>query len=340
MTLSHESMRRLEQLASLKDKGILTETEFEDAKRRLLSGEETATPSDGAPRPAVDQRLIQWSLLATGILLLVLGLAFFGGRSESDVVAEPLNSAEMEIDETVPESGISDLGELCGSDATYAGLKDIIFDKASELYGGPGPLDSLRKSVRLRMQVPTVEGIDEELIRADCSGHGVIDLPPDVMEAFGGKRTLEADLDYAIQPAADGSGAVLRVGGIGDLVTALASAASLVRSSQVASAGGPQLQKTYNPSFDCGRRLTNVERMVCQSEQLAALDRALSDRYFELRKSVSKAEWKVIMDSQRQFLADRGRCADEACIERTYVTQSRLLDRFEAEAEPSVNSST
>lgn len=337
VNLSEDAFAQLEQLARLKEKGILSEDEFEAAKRAIIEGR---TPPNAASK-GVDSpnRLLQLGLIGIGVLLLLVAVVFLARGSLSDQLPQDGNIAESELEnEVVPAD--ANLSELCGSDAVYAGLKEIIFDEAREAYGtGPGPLDSLRNAVRLKMQVPTVESIDEDLIRVDCSGHAVIDLPPDVAEAFDGRRTLEADLIYAVQPAADGSGPVLRVAGMGDMVASLASAASLVASRQRGREGGAQ-GKTYNPSFDCGKRLTNVERMVCQSEELATLDRALSDRYFELKKQVSKVEWKLIMDSQRQFLLQRGRCAHEECVKNAYVAQSRLLDRIEAGAEPSETTST
>lgn len=326
VNLSEDAVSQLEQLARLKEKGILSEDEFEAAKRAILAGK--APPSTFSMGAEPPNKTLQWALVAVGVLLLLTAIGFLARGGPSDQLPDS-NVAEGDFgNEVIPAEG--DLSNLCGSATTYEGLKDIIFDQAREAYGGgPGPLDSLRRAVRLQMQVPTVESIDEELVRVDCSGHAVLSLPPDVAEAFNGRSALEADLEYAIQPAADGSGAVLRVAGIGDMVASLASAASLVASSRTAARGGPQLQKTYNPSFDCGKRLTNVERMICQSEELAALDRALSDRYFELKEQVSKAEWKLIMNSQRQFLLQRGRCAHEECVKNTYVAQSRLLDRFD-----------
>ena len=334
-SLSDDAVAQLEQLARLKDKGIISDHEFEDAKRDILSGKvRSGRDSVGSDTP---NKTLHWALVGVGVLLLLVALAFLTRGTAADDMSIENNIAEADLNNEVVPASLSD---LCGSEEIYEGLKNIIFNQAREVYGGaPGPLNTLQRAVRLEMQVPTVERIDEELVRVDCSGHAIINLPPDVAEAFNGRSALEADLEYAVQPAADGSGPVLRVAGMGDMIASLASAASLAASRQRGVEGGAE-GKTYNPSFDCGRRLTNVERMICHNEELAALDRGLSDRYFELKKEVSKVEWQLVLDSQRKFLLERGRCAHEECIKNVYVAQSRFLDRYGTGAEQDDATST
>ncbi|HEX8402047.1 MAG TPA: hypothetical protein VF628_10115 [Allosphingosinicella sp.] len=89
---------------------------------------------------------------------------------------------------------------------------------------------------------------------------------------------------------------------------------------------------TFNPSFDCGRRLTNVERMICQDEDLAGRDRALSDQYFEVKNVIGPAAWREVAGAQREFLKQRAICADTTCLRAVYARQSGLLDAYEQEA--------
>lgn len=321
--LSESAIRRLEQLAQLKERGVLSDGEFEDAKRAVLSGEALGG-RDVAHE--VSSRWPVFAMLGLGVLLLIFGIAFWSRPNSSDALSGDVNMVEANFVE--PEAETELLSDLCGSESTYDGIKDIVFDEAIKAFGGPGPLNSLRRAVRLRMEVPTVSNIDEKLNRVDCTGRAVIDLPPGVREQFGGDRALEAELEYSIQPAADKSGSVLRVEGIGNVIQRLVGAATLVRSSEIATQGGPQLQKTYNPSFDCGKALSNVERMICQDETLASYDRALSDRYFQLKSGVSATEWQIILRSQREFLAQRAQCPDANCVRSAYVQQARYLDQL------------
>lgn len=89
-----------------------------------------------------------------------------------------------------------------------------------------------------------------------------------------------------------------------------------------------QPRYTYNPSFHCGARLSNVEAMICQDQQLAILDRELSDRYFKIKAASPADLWAQIRVSQREFLRRRSVCADQDCIHQAYATQSMILDRM------------
>jgi hypothetical protein len=325
--LSDDVLGRLEKLARLKDGGVLSETEFEDAKRKLLAAElHSATPA-GTLRNSTKL----W--IFGGAAALLLGaLTAYAVKSDVEVANAVVPDEATDLNVEVAGLGEEpDFEQLCGAELTYSTIKDIVFDKAVEAYGEtPGPLNSLRKAVRLRMEVPAMTKIDREIRRVDCSGRAVIDLPPGVQEQFGGKRSISAEVEYSVQPAADGSGSVVSVSGAGGMMASLVGAANLASASQLAAAGGPQLQKTFNPSFDCGQRLSNVERIICQSESLSGYDRALSDRYFEIKRTVSRVEWQTALASQREFLTARAKCPDEACIRNVYVAQSNRLDAIVA----------
>lgn len=329
---SGDLVRRLEQLAELREKGILSEDEFNEAKRSALAGSSRYSVADKQPGASKkNQRFLEILLIGLGVLTVALGLVIFNRYSKDENVTSPTENVHDDlVAENVTAS--EDIRDLCGSESTYSGIKDLVFDEAVKAFGGqPGPLNSLRRAVSLKMEVPAVQKIDEEVMRVDCSGRAVIDLPPGVREQFDGARILEAEIEYSLQPAADSSGNVLRIEGAGGMIASLVGAANLLQASQVASQGGPQLVKTYNPSFDCGRRLSNVERMICQSESLSNYDRALSDRYFALKRDLSSVQWQMTLNSQRAFLSERSQCADEACVRQSYVSQARRLDELQSE---------
>lgn len=322
--LSEEVLDQLEKLARLKDSGILSEAEFEEAKRKLLSADRQLFKAANTSRDSTKLWVIGG---ASALLLGVFAAYAVTSDGEATSPVDSNQALEVNFAEADLSNGELDFEQLCGAESTYSTIKDIIFDKAVENYGEtPGPLNSLRKAVRLRMEVPAMTQVDRELRRVDCSGRALIDLPPGVQEQFGGKRSIKAEVEYSVQPAADRSGSIVSVSGAGPIVESLVSAANLASASQLAAAGGPQLQKTYNPSFDCGRRLSNVERMICQNEHLSGLDRALSDRYFGVKKSVSSVEWQLVLQSQREFLTERAKCPDENCIRNSYVIQAQRLD--------------
>jgi dienelactone hydrolase len=58
------------------------------------------------------------------------------------------------------------------------------------------------------MENPVVKGWDPALDITQCAGRFVVTLPPGAEHGFAGARRLQADLAYAAQAAADGSGFV------------------------------------------------------------------------------------------------------------------------------------
>jgi hypothetical protein len=305
MAPSLDQVEQLERLASLRERGLLSEEEFQEAKRGLLDGKNEQSPLAAS---AGGFKTGHW--LATGAAALaavVLVGALVTGRTSANAdIQEPLSPptvepAELAQAEPQPEAS------FCGSQATYTQIKDMVFEKAIESYGGdPVPLNSLKRAVSARMEFPVVAGVDEELQRTDCSGRLVIDLPPGMREQFDGEKSLEADVEYSSQPSADGTGSIIRVEGFGHVITRLVTAASLIRATRLASAGGPQLQRTFNPGFDCGTKLSNVERMICQDEVLAGADRAVSDKYLDLKALLTGADQRLLLATQRSFLSKRG----------------------------------
>jgi hypothetical protein len=329
---SDDPIGQLERLADLNERGMLSDLEFELAKRRLFDDR----PTSNNAAPPIDRGLGAREWLATGAatcaILLLAGYAFgLGGPDatvENGTASEPVPELAVAEEPSAPETG-----NLCGSAENYAQIKDMVFEKAAEVMGGdPVPLNTLKRAVSFRMELPVVSAIDEQVERTDCTGRLVIDLPPGTREAFDGQKSLEADLEYSFQPAADGDGYVIRAEGIGYMVQRLIAAASVLNARRLASQGGPQLQATYNPSFDCGQSLTNVERMICQDEQLATADRVVSAKFAELRQNLPPAFFGQVRESQRAFLKQRAVCADTACVRAAYVEQWNTLTGIERSA--------
>ena len=67
-------------------------------------------------------------------------------------------------------------------------------------------------------------------------------------------------------------------------------------------------------SFDCTKASTNVERKICGSEHLSALDVEMAQTYIKARKLES-----AIRYDQREWLHNtRNRCATEYCLSSVY----------------------
>ena len=95
------------------------------------------------------------------------------------------------------------------------------------------------------MENPVLESEDKDSGAINCTGSLSLDLPPGVAVA-GGRRTLTANIDYTLQPAADGSGDVILLRNADAIVAPLATLARI--------APAPQQPVTTNeiaPSTRC-----------------------------------------------------------------------------------------
>ena len=104
------------------------------------------------------------------------------------------------------------LRQACGSAETYDRLKAFVFDEANRLKAGrTAMLDRVEANTTVRMEDPVAVSRDEQLDVTVCRGRLVLDLPPGVEDAFNGARQLKAEVEYAAQAAADGSGLVYQM---------------------------------------------------------------------------------------------------------------------------------
>jgi uncharacterized protein YecT (DUF1311 family) len=81
------------------------------------------------------------------------------------------------------------------------------------------------------------------------------------------------------------------------------------------------------PSFDCAKASTKVETMICGDEELAAADRAVARLYAAVPSSEKQIFWR----KQTDWLAERDRCDDKACLVLAY--EDRLAEMFVVEGQ-------
>jgi uncharacterized protein YecT (DUF1311 family) len=113
----------------------------------------------------------------------------------------------------------------CSSSSTYDRLKELAFDEAARIRNqDPRELDALAAASVVRMENPVPKSRDDNLNVTVCSGRFILELPPGVENAFDGQRRLTADIEYAAQAAADGSGLVFHMEGAEPIIYRLATA--------------------------------------------------------------------------------------------------------------------
>jgi hypothetical protein len=156
-------------------------------------------------------------LLLAGALLVIVMVAALAYGFTRDLDPATKAAARSEAKQ------VEQLNDLCASSATYARLKEVAFEEAIGIRNAdPVNLDTLRANTIIRMEDPVLKSRDEDLDVTVCSGRFILELPPGAERAFGGERRLSADIEYAVQKAADGSGLVYQLRGAEPIIYKLA----------------------------------------------------------------------------------------------------------------------
>lgn len=88
---------------------------------------------------------------------------------------------------------------------------------------------------------------------------------------------------------------------------------------------GTSLAHAAGPSFDCTRVTSHVNRMICASPELSALDRQLAEHYRVLLAQ-SGSDAPALRREEAQWLHEvRDPCPDVACIAQAYAVWDAVL---------------
>ena len=168
---------------------------------------------------------LNMSVIAALVVGLVTLLVFVLSGRNSGAAKDALR------EDRILAASLSKPDKRCTSARTYDLVKQELFRSAVELRGSDqAAFDRLSAYSSARMERPLVRRHDKELGTIRCSGRLSLDLPPGVA-VIGGRRTLTANVDYILQPAADGSGDVVMLEGDAPITVPLA---TLARTGQVA----------------------------------------------------------------------------------------------------------
>jgi uncharacterized protein YecT (DUF1311 family) len=301
---------------------------------------------------------LNWTTLAliAGLLILVALVAYFASSRNPD--QDKLTGNEMAAGNTTT----ADPSKLCASKSTYDLIKRDIFRRAAQVRGSDqATYDKLSSYASLRMENPVMESQDTANNAVNCSGSLSIDLPPG-LAVVGGRRTLSADVDYTVQPAADGSGYVVLLRNADAIVTPLA---TLARINEPAPAPGmppadlnqmtptepgtppvearppsaqpqqPQASSVAHPSFDCANARTKGEIAVCSDSGLAALDRNMAAQYGRAMARADPGQAALLRRTRDRFLSYRDHCPSRSCMGDAYVGRMReIRDIMEGNWQP------
>jgi hypothetical protein len=289
-------------------------------------------------------RGLNWTVIALigGLVLLVMVIAYFATRGNAD--QDKLTDAKVAA-KTAPSRE-----KLCASQATYDLIKRDLFRRAAQVRGSDqAAYDRISSSAVIRMDNPVMESEDGTTGSVHCSGSLSLDLPPG-LAVVGGRRTLNADVDYTVQQAADESGPVVLLSNADAIVTPLATLAPVAQP-----APGPGATPEENsvapsaplgneaqpapapaqPSFSCANARSPGELAVCSDAGLAALDRAMTTEYGRASAVATPEQREILRQTAHRFYAYRDRCPDRQCIAAAYAGRVReIRDIIEGRWQP------
>lgn len=282
-------------------------------------------------------------LAAAGLLLILLLLVLLLRKDPAATEAATKSAARNEA---------ATFDKKCASQRTYDLIKRDLFRQAARIRGSDNAaFGQLAAYSVARVERPLVTSGDAAKGTIACSGQLSLDLPPGV-EVVGGRRTLSADIEYSLQPAADGSGDVVLIKDADPIVVPLATLARVRDSAPlqqrpsapsatvptVIPAPPPQQtapidiappatpQVNARPSFDCRAARSRSEIAVCRNDGLAALDRQMAAQYQRAVASAGAREWSLLRSSRDTFLRYRDQCRTNDCIANSYRGRMREID--------------
>ena len=289
----------------------------------------------------------QIAMIVAGLLIAAFAIWTFAStrRSNPDKLPDANSIA-------APEA--ADPAKRCGSQATYDLIKRELFRRAAALRGSDqAAFGKLADYAVVRIDRPLLDSEDDQTNAISCSGSLTLDLPPGVA-VVGGRRTLVADIGYALQRAADGNGEVLTLTRADAIITPLATLARVGRATNTPLVpvtapadplapveGAPAAQVPISPppppppvpaptfagrpSFNCSSARTRGEMAVCGDSGLAALDRQMAAQYVDALRGADPQTRAELQRSRDRFLGYRDQCPSSACIADTYRGRMREI---------------
>lgn len=78
--------------------------------------------------------------------------------------------------------------------------------------------------------------------------------------------------------------------------------------------------------INCRTDRNQVERWICNSPDLMALDREMSRKYWDISEELRRRPRAWFRDNQRDWLAARNACDSRACVRDVYVDRIAAFD--------------
>jgi hypothetical protein len=90
---------------------------------------------------------------------------------------------------------------------------------------------------------------------------------------------------------------------------------------------------TARPSFNCRYARTRSEKMVCDSERLAARDRQMAGMFYSAMDVADRRTRRELNRTRDRFLSYRDRCRSESCVAEAYEGRMQEISDIMAASE-------
>jgi uncharacterized protein YecT (DUF1311 family) len=228
----------------------------------------------------------------------------------------------------------------CSSQQTEEAFKDRLFQQISAATGAGLPEMSKAKSgTVVRIEDAVVDQRNDELIKTIYSARLVVELPPGGALTPRGTDQPSAEVRYSVQESASGTGRVYTLFGAealpGELSLEPLPARPITSTRLVPTSQKTEVQRgNFHPAFRCSASNTSVEKMICASPELSALDRQGSAAYDAvLRVANVPGGRSAVQGFQRQFLRDRNACRTTVCLAEAYRSHGDDLQGIQDRAQ-------
>jgi hypothetical protein len=276
--------------------------------------------------------------IALGVAILLAVAWYLGGNRDPD--QDKLTNPQIE------QAREADPSKRCAAASTFDLVKRELFRRAAEVRGKDEPaFAQIAATAALRVENPVLES--QEAGTLNCSGTFYLELPAGVVIP-GGRRSLTADVDYALQP-----GGGVGLGNAEAIISALATIERVAEppaedmnavepQENVAASVSAKIEPgsattaPARPSYNCARAETPGEIAVCNDSGLAALDVNMAAQYRRALTTASPTQLRLLQTTRDRFLAYRDDCPDRRCIANAYVGRMReIRDIMEGRLTPS-----
>lgn len=282
-----------------------------------------------------------WAGLLAGLAVAVPVLISMGDpRSPAQQAAAPAEQPSAPILEQVAAEPPANAAVICASEPVQVAVKKdflnvLLIEGGASSYARLWGLISEGESIDARLATDMHRLLP--FLKLEQIATGILPVDCIATLVFGDYRQFPIQAAYTPLPLADGSG--YRAHASFELPESGMAQVNLFQGMQKGllkvlfereladqEAKVPTTETTTShipPSFDCGKAGTDVERMICGSQELSKADAEMAPLYKAgLESAPDKQAFK---DEGKDWIRLRNGCYDAACLSHMYQTRIRQL---------------